>query len=160
MAWPNVYNLDTTKFDQDSPSKPTIVLVHDAFHTPSHLEPLARELRDAEYSVLIPQLPSSSSNHQQDVFEVDVRAICASSKPEVERGMNIVLVLHGYGGFPGSVAADRLNRYALAHPRTGFVVKIIFVAALVPNDGECLLDVIRPEWLIYEVVDPTISLFI
>lgn len=151
MAWPNVYNLDTSRFDQDRPNRPTIVLVHDAFHGPCHFEQLVRELRDLEYRVLTPQLPSSSSNHQQDIFDADVRAICESSKPEVDRGTQILFVLHGYAGLPGSIAAERLNRYALGRPRIGFVMKIVFIAALIANESECVLDVMRPEWLVYEV---------
>ena len=68
----------------------------------------------------------------------------------LEAGHNIVMVFHGYSGILAT-AADRLNQYALSRPRAGFVVKIIFVAALIANEGECFLDLIRPEWLLYEV---------
>ena len=154
MAWPNVYNLDSSSFETSSsrrPAKPSIVLVHDAFHANTHFTSLARELREANYRILAPQLPSSSSTHQPEVLEADVRAIYEYARPEVEESRNVILVLHGYSGIPGSIASERLNRYALGRPRTGFVVKIIFLAAVIAKEGECYLDVVKPDWLIHEV---------
>ena len=154
MAWPNVYNLDSSKFDKDAarqPSRATIVLVHDAFHTPAHLEQVVRQLREAGYRVVTPQLPSSSSTYLPNIFEADVQVVHDHSKPEIEAGRNVMFVLHGYAGLPGSVAAERLVRYALNRPRAGFVVKLAFVAGLVAKAGECYLDMVKPEWLIHEV---------
>ena len=154
MAWPSVYNLDAGQFDQrttQASNRPTIVLVHDAFHTPSHFDPLVRELRETRYRVLLPQLPSSSSVHQPHVFEADQRAIIDLCRPEIEGGRNIIMVLHGYAGVPGPIAAEMLNRYAITRPGSGFVVKVVFLAAIVVSEGECVLDVIRPDWLIQDV---------
>lgn len=154
MAWPLAYDLDSSKFDDRATSrsnKPTVVLIHDAFHAPFHFEGLVRDLRAASTNVLTPQLPSSTSTYQPNIFEVDVKAVSDSCKPAMEAGHNLVLVLHGYSGLVGASAAVRLNQYALTRPRAGFVVKVIFVAALVANEGECFLDIFRPEWLIYEV---------
>lgn len=154
MAWPLVYDLDSSKFDEPTSSrsnKSTVVLVHDAFHIPFHFEGLARDLRAASVDVLTPQLPSSSSTYQPNVYQVDVQALCDACKPALEAGYNLVLVLHGYSGLIGVCAAVRLNQHALTRPRAGFVVKVVFVAALVANEGECFLDIYRPEWLIHEV---------
>ena len=154
MAWPSVYDLDSSSFDNGAsrkPSKPTIILVHDAFHTNAHFTRLLRELQEANYKVLTPQLPSSSSTYQADIFEADVQTIHDYAKSEVDGSRNVVLVLHGYSGMPGSVAAERLNRYALSRPRTGFVAKIVFLAAIIANEGECFCDVAKPNWLTHEV---------
>lgn len=154
MAWPNAYNLDSTSFDNSAartPSKPTIILVHEAFHTNAHFTLLLRELQDVNYRVLTPQLPSSNATYRPNVFEIDVQTIHDCAKPEMEASRNVIFVLHGYSGIPGPVAAERLNRYALSRPRTGFVVKILFVAAIIAGEGECYLDVLKPDWLIYEV---------
>ncbi len=154
MAWPGVYGLSSSDFVRNSNSqepKPTIVLVHDAFHLAAHLQRLADELESAGYPVLTPQLPSSMGIYQPAVFEADVQALYATAKPEVDYGRNIVFVLHGYSGLPGPIAAGRLNHYALNRPGTGFVMTLVFVAALVANEGECVLDIHRPDWLLYEV---------
>ena len=153
MAWPLVYDLDSSKFDKGikgRSEKPTIALVHDAFHTPFHFEGLVRELREAAYNILTPQLPSSTSSYQPNAFQADAQAVYEDCKPTIEAGRNIILVLHGYSGLLAGTA-ERLNRYALSRPRAGYVVQIIFVAALVANEGECFLDLIRPNWLIHEV---------
>lgn len=154
LPFPIRYDLDYSKFDQSAKTRSdesTIVLVHDAFHTSFHFERLVRELREAAYDVLTPQLPSSNSTCRPNVFQADVQAVYDDSKPVIETGRNIIMVLHGYSGLVGPIAAERLNQYALSRPRGGFVVKIIFIAAIVTDEGECFLDLIRPEWLIYEV---------
>ena len=154
MAWPGVYGLSSADFVQDSSTRdirPTIVLVHDAFHLAAHLQRLAEELQAANYPVITPQLPSSIGIYQPAVFEADVQAVYTASKPEMDFGRNVILVLHGYSGLPGPIAAARLNQYALSRPGTGFVMTIVFVAALIANEGECALDVYQPDWLLHEV---------
>lgn len=154
MAWPAVYGLNSASFDPRSrqrTTQPTIVLVHDAFHSPIHLERLARELQDNGHRVLVPHLPSSLTTYQPNILEADVQALCEVGRPELDSGRDIVLVLHGYAGIPGSTAAERLNQYALRRPRAGFVAHIVFIAAVVANAGECFLDVLRPQWLLQEV---------
>lgn len=154
MAWPNVYGLDISKFDRDAPTqtpKPTILLVHDAFHTSEHFEELATELMQAGYELRTPQLPSSTSTYQNDVFEADVQAVFDPGRIAIEAGRNVVLVMHGYGSLPASVAATRLNQHSLDRPRAGEVIKLVFVAGVIVEHGECYEDVLRPAWMADEV---------
>lgn len=161
MAWPNVYGLDVAMFDKDAPThppKPTILLVHDAFHTSTHFESLANELRQANCEVAIAQLPSSSSSYQPSVFEADVHAVFEAGRTDIEASRNVILVMHGYGSLPGSVAADRLNQHSLNRPRAGEVTQLIFIAGVIAEEGKCFDDVLKPDWMAAEVNIGTHSL--
>lgn len=175
MAWPNVYGLDASKFQPHAstpPQRSTIVLIHDAFHTPEHFEPLATELISSGWRVLTPRLPSSGTGQQEAALEADVQAISAAAGPDMASGRNLVLVMHGYSSIrkrnvsspsdcadssttAGSMAANRLDRYSLQRPRAGHVVKLIFFAGIIVNRNESFEDVFRASWLSSEVLSNT-----
>jgi len=103
VSWPLALGLDTSRFDKNAPTqapKPTIILVHDAFHTAEHVDQLSTELRQACFRVGTPQLPSSAWAHRANVFEADVRAIFEAGRTEIEVSRNVVLVTNGYSSLP------------------------------------------------------------
>nr|POE88292.1 hypothetical protein CFP56_11521 [Quercus suber] len=161
MAWPSVYGVEASRFRSPastSSSNPTIVLVHDAFHAPEHLETLNAGLTSAGYRVVLPRLPSSGSEPPPNALEADVQAICRTAGPDLGSGRDLVVVMHGYS--TGSIAASRLNEYSLQRPRSGQVVRLIFFAGIVVSRGESVDNVFRTDWMSTEVCcifmpDPT-----
>jgi len=154
MAWPLVFGIDIDQFDgtaQTSRPKPIITLVHDAFHTQTHFDQVALVLTAEGYDVLRPSLPSASSIYLPNAFLADVSSIFQTVRPYLEASRNFVFVMHGYGALPGSVAAEQLNRLSLERPQGGEVVKLILIAGVVPELGECYLDVIGPRSMVTAV---------
>lgn len=151
MAWPNVYGLDVRRFDhsQAQPRRATILLLHNAFHGPSHFDALARALREAGCRVVIPQLPSASPVVDSNSFNADVGAIIDCIKPEIDNTKDVIMVAHGYGSVVGATAADRLNRYSLDRPRAGRVVKMIFIAGVILERNESYADVVETDWMAF-----------
>ncbi|QIW95583.1 hypothetical protein AMS68_001101 [Peltaster fructicola] len=139
MAWPSIYGIDVNKLT-GTPSqpaeKPTIVLVHDAFLTATHMLPLHNGLLELDYRVQSPQLPSTGFVYQADIVEADIEAIVNSARSELRAGRNIVMVVAGYGAVPATIAADRLNLWSLETPRAGRVVRFVFISALLLREGE------------------------
>jgi len=77
----------------------------------------------------------------------------------VNQHKDVVLVCHAYGGMLGSQSVNGLERSARAKGgRKGGIVKVIFISALLPQEGESMLQVfgearITPgEWM---DMDPT-----
>src|SRR5262245_53166376 len=114
----------------------TFVIVHGGFSGGWEWTPVARQLRGLGHEVYTPTLtgmgehshlsgimPVGLSTHVQDIVAL----------LEFEDLHDVVLVGSGYGGIPVTMAADRV-----AH-RVGLVV---YLDALVPNDGECALDLL------------------
>lgn len=156
MAWPNVYSLDTRQLERRPTARPrpTILIAHDAFHIPAHFEQLQRDLANAGFRVIIPQLPSSGVSAQSATLEDDVDAVMALGKAEIDNGTNVVLVAHGYGSIPGCAAAERLNQHSLDRPRTGNVTKLVLIAGVVSRLNESYYDSVEAAWAIARVSQP------
>ena len=114
----------------------TFVIVHGGFGGGWEWTPVARLLRGLGHEVYTPTLsgmgehshlasgqPVGLSTHVQDIVGV----------LEFEDLHHVVLVASGYGGIPATCAADRV-----AH-RVGLMA---YLDALVPEDGECALDML------------------
>lgn len=88
-----------------STTKPTILIVHGAWHKPSAYDKLTQALRSAGYEVHNPQLPSvdGSSPATGDLI-TDTALIRSTAEKLIEAGHTIVALLHSYGGQVGSNA--------------------------------------------------------
>ncbi|KAK4508252.1 hypothetical protein PRZ48_001990 [Zasmidium cellare] len=146
---------ETTALDEDdirrrpaTRPRPTIIIAHDAFHTPAHFDRLQQDLAGAGFRVVIPQLPSSSSAAQSATLEDDVNTLVFYGNAEIENGNNVVLVAHGYGSIPGSAAAERLNQHSLDRPRTGSVTRLILIAGVISRTNESYYDSVEAAWAV------------
>ncbi|KAF2172086.1 hypothetical protein M409DRAFT_17328 [Zasmidium cellare ATCC 36951] len=150
MAWPNVYRLDSRQLERRPAARPrpTIIIAHDAFHTPAHFEQLQQDLAAAGFRVVVPQLPSSGVAGQSATLEDDVQTLVLYGKAEIENGHNVVLVAHGYGSIPGAAAAERLNQHSLDRPRTGTVTRLILIAGVVSRVNESYYDSVEAAWAV------------
>src|SRR5438128_12246895 len=108
---------------QQATQRPTIVLVHGGFVDGSGWEGVFKRLRKDGYTVTIVQNPTISLS---DDVAATRRAIAASSGP-------VILVGHSYGGVVITEAGN--------DPK---VVGLVYVAALVPSDGESVASVTKP----------------
>ena len=88
--------------------KPTFVLVHGAWHTAACMRPLQDELERLDFPTLAITMPSCCSSEpksesaQKDADSIRTKAI----EPLLAKDAYIVLLLHSYGGIPGSGAVD------------------------------------------------------
>ena len=145
MAWPNAYGLDTSRFDSDprpEPRKPVILIVHGAHLSSEHFDQLRQQFDGSGYLILVPQLPSAAFSHQDNVVEADVQKLVDACLSEMYDGSDIVFAMFGYGGVPGSLAAERLNHLSLDRPRAGQVTKLLFIDAAVLDVGESFIDIL------------------
>lgn len=161
MAWPNVYGLDTQQFEggRSPPQKPTLILAHDAFHTPEHYYDLIEAISHAGFRVLAPRLPSSGQTIISNALEADAQTLFNSCKDEIDASRNVVMLSHGYGSVPGAIAAERINQYCLDRPRAGHVSKSIVVAGVLLNAGESFMSAVRPEWISSTEVSHQVSFY-
>ncbi|MFD6531007.1 alpha/beta fold hydrolase [Streptomyces sp. NPDC060184] len=104
--------------------RPTLVLVHGAWHLPSTWDLLRGELDTLGYPSLAVKLPTSGPDAHggvPDDAEV-IRAACEGVDGPV------VVIAHSYGGIPATEAVAGLPR----------VRRLIYVAAFVPDVGESM----------------------
>lgn len=129
-------------------TKPTILLIHGAWHTPATWDALRSTLHSASYPTLAPALPSSGSlvsSHHDDIAIIRrelERLILSESK-------QVVLVCHSYGGMVGSGAVAGLEAYRRkAEKKQGGVLHCIFLCAFLVPIGKAVADMEdeRPAW--------------
>lgn len=113
------------------------VMVHGAWHGGWCWERVAARLRAAGHAVATPTLAGLGERAGDDprgiVLDTHVQDVVQATQAAVrEAGVRAAtLVAHSYGGFPATVAAQRLGR-AVDH--------LVLLDAFLPADGEKLLD--------------------
>src|SRR3954468_3926934 len=85
-------------------ARPSLVFVPGAWHSPAHFSPVISYLTNLGYHSVSAALPSTGSGISLTSFEPDVEAIRKAVLVELDRGQNVVLVTHSYGGIPGASA--------------------------------------------------------
>ncbi len=118
--------------------KPTIVLVHGAWHDSSCWDATREELTKHSYPSVVVKLPSVGSNPPVASHHEDTAAV----RKELERvivseGKEVVLVMHSYGGIPGSEAVTGLEK--AARKEKGGVIHALFIAAFLVPKGNSLM---------------------
>jgi len=92
-------------------TKPTILLIPGAWHTPAHYSALLKELEKSSYPTTSHKLPSvdctDASKHtaQTDADFIRTQLLL----PLLDDGKRVVVAMHSYGGLPGSAAAYGLS---------------------------------------------------
>ncbi|ETN45237.1 uncharacterized protein HMPREF1541_10114 [Cyphellophora europaea CBS 101466] len=120
-------------------SKPTIVTVHGAWHSPAHFEPLARILRQHGYTVVSVSLPSVVDRGTTPLEDPrdDIRAVRDVVVQILDAGDDVVLVPHSYGGIPASSAVRALDsRSRSAAGKSTSVIGVAAISAYVAREGD------------------------
>lgn len=88
--------------------KPTIVLVHGAWHLPNHYTMLKDKLTQRGFTVIQPRNASVGqvSDIKGKTHLDDVAAIHEAMESLLNDGKEIIVVCHSYGGIPGSAAVE------------------------------------------------------
>ncbi|KAJ9618850.1 hypothetical protein H2203_008666 [Taxawa tesnikishii (nom. ined.)] len=94
-------------------TKPTIILVHGAWHSPTHFSPLTDLLTSAGYTVNAVTLPSVHTKPAPPDFSADVSTIRSSILSAANSGQDVVVIAHSYGGIPSTEACRGVSKAEL-----------------------------------------------
>ena len=124
--------------------KPTIVMVPGAWIQASMYESFLKVLHNSGYPTMVAEYPSFNpvNPHVTDVA-FDSKAIRENFLvPLIEKqGKEIVIVMHSYGGMPGSAAATGLGVVQRGQEGLrGGVVGLIFISGFVVGEGATVAD--------------------
>lgn len=116
---------------------PTIVIVPGACQTPAHYQPFASALQHASFQVAVVPLPSLGGSRGWKDFSEDVTAIRKVVSNLVDDGTEVVVLMHSYGGMPGSAALRGLGVKDRAKGgMKGGVKRLVHVASHALREGE------------------------
>jgi pimeloyl-ACP methyl ester carboxylesterase len=115
----------------------TYVIVHGAWHTGDLFEDTAAVVRQAGHKVL---LPTVAGNALGDSKDLGLATAIQSVIDFVEDAgvEDFILAGHSYGGMIITGVADQL---------AARIRRLVYWNAFVPNDGECLNDMVPPHYV-------------
>lgn len=112
---------------------PTILFVPGFWEGPKVFTPVCDLLRADGFTTEVCTLPSTGTTSPGNpTMADDIAAVRDHLKSILQRGEEVILVLHSAGGFLGSAAMEGLSKSAVGQ---GGVVKIIFLAGAVYPEG-------------------------
>jgi pimeloyl-ACP methyl ester carboxylesterase len=123
-------------------TKPTFVFVPGSFAPPSFNEKVTTLLEAANYDWVTVPLPSANAEGKRKTpatMQDDAAEIKTAISGLVDSGKEVVLVMHSYGGYPGSEATEGLARADRKQQgKAGGVVALVYVAAWMPPVGKSI----------------------
>ncbi|KAG7005883.1 hypothetical protein G7Y79_00017g042650 [Physcia stellaris] len=135
--------------------QPTIVLLTDAFHLPTAYSSLLQHLSHLGFPTATWRLPSvdSPTPRKQSVALDAIFIRHAILLPRINSGAEVVVLMHSYGGAPGSMAARGLSvEERRREGRRGGVLGMIFVCGVLVREGVTVRDVLGggrfEEWIV------------
>jgi hypothetical protein len=144
----------------DKQCKPTVIIVPGEWHVPDHYEALSKALRVKGYHVLVVHLATTRNNAPWPVnYHADEAVVASTILEQANKGREIVLVMHSYGGFPGSAACCRLLKKQIQeNGEKGGVVATVYMATstFAIADGSCSTDL--GDLFIIEVSAPWVQI--
>lgn len=133
--------------------KPVILILHGAWHLPTHYEKLRLLLEaEGEYHALCPEMPSCNNALPPNTsLDDDVRYIRSTAQDILRTGKDLTVLMHSYGGVVGTNALAGLHEARdVDGEKVGRVVALIYMAAFIPAEHESLADMFGgqlPPWL-------------
>ncbi|KAL9071895.1 MAG: hypothetical protein Q9157_005301 [Trypethelium eluteriae] len=136
-------------------SKPTILLIHGAWHDVSCWDRVRAQLSALSYPTATVALVSPGSKPAVKSHLEDVAVVRKELEHLIEKnGKDVVLVMHSYGGLAGAGAVEGLEKVRRnAAGEQGGVVAAVFIAAFLVDKGQSLLGQFpqKPPYLIEDV---------
>ena len=118
---------------------PAIIMVPGATQKSEHYAPLATILTSRGFDTYPLTLPSVDRCESVKDFTEDVDLIHMKVSSLVDEGRDIIVVMHSYGGMPGSQALKGLGKRERAgQGKPGGVIRLVYIAAWVIDEGETM----------------------
>ncbi|KAJ7719921.1 Alpha/beta hydrolase fold-1 [Mycena metata] len=122
--------------------KPEIIIIPGSFAPLKYYDPVVADFKAHGYSVHGVELETVGRRDTAapGMYD-DAAAIAALTSRLADEGKDVVLVPHSYGGVPTCESAKGLAKSVREKEgKTGGIVRIVFVSALVPKEGESSKD--------------------
>ncbi|MCX2679013.1 alpha/beta fold hydrolase [Galbibacter sp. EGI 63066] len=117
-------------------SKKTYVLVHGAWHGAWYFQTTKQKMEQSGSKVIAFDLPGHG-NDKTDISQVSLDSYVERVKQEITKlDTSVILVGHSLAGFIISKVAEEMPDK---------VEKLVFVAAMIPNNGKSVLDILKAD---------------
>ncbi|BBN05663.1 protein MpPSK [Marchantia polymorpha subsp. ruderalis] len=126
-------------------SKPTLVIIHGAWHTPANYSSLTTALEAAGYEVDVPRLPSMNEARPPTAdLGTDTDHVRSYVEKLVNDGKAVVVIMHSYGGQVGTNALHGLGLQERAKAaKAGGVSHLIYMCAFALPEGGSMVGKVK-----------------
>ncbi|KAJ7342545.1 Alpha/beta hydrolase fold-1 [Mycena albidolilacea] len=122
-------------------TKPAIVIIPASFSPLSLYSAVIADLESHGYSVHGVELQTVGRREKAPSMYDDAAAVASVASKLAEEGKDVVLVAHSYGGLVACEASKGLAKSVREKEgKQGGIARIVFVAAVVPSEGQSLMD--------------------
>jgi len=119
--------------------KPHIVLIPGAWHSGDAYDTMLPFLHSHGYETTALTLPSVGAEPPLTSLDPEIEHIRNKVEPLLEKGQDVVVVMHSYGGFAGSAALHGLSTAERKKDgQPGGVVSLVYLAAWMLDEGRAL----------------------
>lgn len=122
-------------------------IVPGSFTVPQFYIPLRDAVIAAGYEASITPLLSAGKRdgHPPATMEDDAQHIRKANEALLKQGKDVVLVMHSYGGIPGTESVEGLLKTEReAGGKAGGIIRLVYLTALAPEVGRSINDVMAP----------------
>ena len=119
---------------------PAIVLVHGAWHVPAIYTDFIQQLEKAGFSVSCPLLPTCDETKRLTAnMYSDAEIVRTLVTSLLDKSLEVVMLLHSYGGAVGTEAIKGLSTHERADKGlSGGVTHLIYMCGFLLQVGECV----------------------
>ncbi|KAI0122033.1 alpha/beta-hydrolase [Daldinia grandis] len=126
----------------ESTSRPSLLILHGAFHIPESYSKFTTALRSAGFEVHVPRLPSMNGSRPPNAdLATDSELVRSYATSLVEAGRDIAVLMHSYGGQVGTNSLYGLSKAARsAKGLPGGISHLIYMSAFALPEGKSMID--------------------
>ncbi|KAJ5800632.1 uncharacterized protein N7518_002700 [Penicillium psychrosexuale] len=118
----------------------TLIFVPGAWHGPDYYDPVVERLEAVNYKTDKVHLPSVGPSEYLLNFDADVAQIRSQIERAVDAGQKVVLIVHSYGGLPGSEAIKGLDiKTREKNGLPGGVTHLFYCSSFIIKEGDSLI---------------------
>lgn len=128
-------------------SKPTILWVNGSFTPASYYATMAENVRSQGYEIVVDTLPSSARTppEQPATMTEDADFFHDIAEKLADQGKDIVLVMHSYGGVPGTECSKGLSKADRQEAgKPGGIIRLVYLTCVVPDVGVPMKESVPP----------------
>ncbi|KAF2196642.1 alpha/beta-hydrolase [Delitschia confertaspora ATCC 74209] len=135
-------------------SKPTIVLAPGAWHTPDCFDAVRQQLHARGWETEAIAYPSVGAEPPTKGLPHDAAAVREALERLADKGKEIVLVVHSYGGLVGQNAVEGLGyKQRKAQGKKGGVIMFVYLTAFVAPKGATIKQLLGGQFLPWMKID-------
>ena len=142
-----------------SETKPTVLIVPGGWHVPIHYDPLTNILSSHGFPCVALMLPTvGASPPGKDLYD-DIAYISSQLEELVEKGgKEVIVIVHSYGGIPGTSAARPFVRKDRAQQgKNGGVIGVLYISSWGMPPGKTTMEAVEGlniDWMKIDVSPP------